>query len=206
MARKKEIRKLREPIPTLIGAGITEKWYFRHLKDYAHLKLDIKPKYFGSDTAYDMQKFVEGVLAMGGKAICIFDMDTTQWDDIEKDRKTQFIAAYQKNPNVILCGSMPSIEYWFLLHFEKSKSQDFDKINFLDRDEFLKFLNDRANEITDDKLRNDILKMLSDNLRYKDSEAAENNEIQRFYTPKLCENCQIYNKCKDCTLSECPKA
>jgi len=120
MARKKEIRKLREPIPTIIGAGITEKWYFRHLKDYAHLKLDIKPKYFGSDTAYDMQKFVEGVLAMGGKAICIFDMDTTQWDDIEKDRKIQFIAAYQKNPNVILCGSMPSIEYWFLLHFEKS--------------------------------------------------------------------------------------
>ena len=37
MARKKEIRKLREPIPTIIGAGITEKWYFRHLKDYAHL-------------------------------------------------------------------------------------------------------------------------------------------------------------------------
>ena len=67
-------------------------------------------------------------------------------------------------------------------------------VNFLDRDEFLKFLNDRANEIKDDKLRNDILKMLSDNLRYKDSENGENNEIQRFYTPILCQECPLYQK------------
>jgi len=76
--------------------------------------------------------------------------------------------------------------------------------DFLNRDEFLKFLNTRANEITDDKLRNDILKMLSDNMRYKESEKDENNEIQRFYTPVTCENCSIYQKCKGCKLSECP--
>lgn len=120
MARKKETRKLREPLPTVIGAGITEKWYFRHLKNLEHLKLEVKPKYFGSDTAYDMQKLVEGVLSMGGKAICVFDMDTTQWDEVEKERKERFIEEYCKNPDVILCESMPSIEYWFLLHFEKT--------------------------------------------------------------------------------------
>lgn len=80
-----------------------------------------------------------------------------------------------------------------------------DNVNFLDRDEFLQFLNSRANEIKDDKLRNDILKMLSDNLRYKDTERDENNEIQRFYTPITCENCEIYQRCKGCKLSECPK-
>lgn len=79
-----------------------------------------------------------------------------------------------------------------------------EKTNFLDRDEFLQFLNDRANQITDDKLRNDILKMLSDNLRYKDTERDENNEIQRFYTPVTCENCEIYKRCKGCTVSNCP--
>ena len=67
-----------------------------------------------------MQKLVEGVLAMGGKAICVFDMDTTQWDEVEKERKTRFIEEYCKNQDVILCDSMPSIEYWFLLHFEKT--------------------------------------------------------------------------------------
>lgn len=74
-----------------------------------------------------------------------------------------------------------------------------EKTNFLDRDEFLSFLNTRANEIQDDKLRNDILKMLSDNLRYKDTERDENNEIQRFYTPVICESCPIYLKCSSCS-------
>lgn len=80
-----------------------------------------------------------------------------------------------------------------------------EKTNFLDRDEFLQFLNTRANQLKDDKLRNDILKMLSDNLRYKDTERDEKNEIQRFYTPVNCENCTIYNKCKTCKLPECPE-
>ena len=69
-----------------------------------------------------------------------------------------------------------------------------DQVNFLDRDDFLKFLNKRANEITDDKLRNDILKMLSDNLRYKDGENDEVNEIQRFYTPIICKDCPLYRE------------
>lgn len=84
------------------------------------------------------------------------------------------------------------------------KNESVEKTNFLDRDEFLQFLNSRANEIKDDKLRNDILKMLSDNLRYKDTERDENNEIQRFYTPVTCENCAIYQKCKSCNVSSCP--
>lgn len=120
MARRRETRSMREPLPTVIGAGITEKWYFRHLKDLCGYKMEVKPKYFGSDTAYDMQKLVDNVLAMGGKAICVFDMDTTHWDAAEKERKEQFMKLYADNPDVILCDSMPSIEYWFLLHFEKT--------------------------------------------------------------------------------------
>lgn len=120
MARRRETRPMREPLPTVIGAGITEKWYFRHLKDLCGYKMEVKPKYFGSDTAYDMQKLVDNVLAMGGKAICVFDMDTTHWDAAEKERKEQFMKLYADNPDVILCDSMPSIEYWFLLHFEKT--------------------------------------------------------------------------------------
>lgn len=86
----------------------------------------------------------------------------------------------------------------------KSKGKDI-KTDFLNRDEFLQFLNVRANQITDDKLRNDILKMLSDNLRYKESDKEENNEIQRFYTPMICKECPIYRKCSSCKVEECPK-
>lgn len=86
-----------------------------------------------------------------------------------------------------------------------TKKTNVEETDFLNRDEFLKFLNTRANEIQDDKLRNDILKMLSDNMRYKESEKDEQTDIQRFYTPVICENCAIYNKCKDCNVINCPK-
>ena len=74
------------------------------------------------------------------------------------------------------------------------ETESANNVNFLDRDEFLKFLNDRANEVQDDKLRNDILKMLSDNQRYKDIDKAENQEINRFYTPLTCSDCPLYQE------------
>lgn len=77
---------------------------------------------------------------------------------------------------------------------QKVESKPAEKFNFLDRDDFLKFLNARANEITDDKLRNDILKMLSDNMRYKEAEKDTENEIQRFYTPLVCKDCPLYKE------------
>ena len=86
----------------------------------------------------------------------------------------------------------------------KIKEKDI-KTDFLNRDEFLQFLNLRANQITDDKLRNDILKMLSDNLRYKESDKEQENDIQRFYTPITCQDCDIYKRCANCSIEECPK-
>lgn len=118
--RKNESQKLREILPVVIGAGITEQWYFRHLKQFVGYRIDVRPRFFGSDNAYDMQKLVEEVLSIGGTVICVYDMDTTQTDVIEKERKEKFVSIYQTNPNVILSGSMPSIEYWFLLHYEKT--------------------------------------------------------------------------------------
>lgn len=41
----------------------------------------------------------------------------TTWDESEKKRFEQLKKNYGKNSNVILCDSLPSIEFWFLLHF-----------------------------------------------------------------------------------------
>lgn len=69
-----------------------------------------------------------------------------------------------------------------------------EEVNYLNRDEFLKALNKQANEIKDERLKNDTLKMLSDALRYKEADKAQNIDIHRFYTPLLCENCPLYQK------------
>lgn len=71
-------------------------------------------------------------------------------------------------------------------------------VNFLDRDQFLEYLNQKANSQTDEKLQNETLKMLSDNLRYKEGDS-EATEIQRFYTPVCCKDCEIYIKCSVCS-------
>ena len=76
-------------------------------------------------------------------------------------------------------------------------------VNFLNPDEFLQFANCQANEIQDEKERREYLKMIANLMNYKESDSAE-IEIQRFYTPILCETCEIYNKCKGCALLECP--
>lgn len=86
---------------------------------------------------------------------------------------------------------------------KEGRKNDF--VNLLDRDTFLEEINKGANSAKDEKDKREYLKMISDNLRYKDTERDENNEIQRFYTPITCENCEIYKRCKGCKLSNCPE-
>jgi hypothetical protein len=118
MARRNQSQiTKRTIIPTLIGAGITEQWYFTHLKALKNLHIKIRPRFFGNEHIHAMEKNVEIVLATEGMAIVVFDSDVSTWDDAEKQRLAKFRTKYAKNNNVILCDSMPSIEFWFLLHY-----------------------------------------------------------------------------------------
>ena len=80
---------------------------------------------------------------------------------------------------------------------ENGEFPTMEQINYLDRDQFLKALNNRANNTTDEKMLNDILKMLSDNMRYKEAEQTEKKEIHRFYTPLQCNECPLYQQEKE---------
>ena len=81
-----------------------------------------------------------------------------------------------------------------------------EKINFLDPEEFLKHANEQANRIKDDKERRSWLEMIAKLMNYKEQSDAEATEIKRFYIMKTCENCEIYQHCKACEFSKCPKA
>lgn len=120
MARRKPTKNIRQVRPTIIGAGITEQWYFTHLQSLFGLKIKIRPRYFGHENIFLLDKRIEQVLSDEGKAVVVFDADVTTWNDKEKKRFEQLKKKYAKNPNVILCDSLPSIEYWFLLHYENT--------------------------------------------------------------------------------------
>lgn len=84
------------------------------------------------------------------------------------------------------------------------KNANGDKIiNFQDRNEFLQYLEKRANEITDEKLKFDYIKQIAELQQYKkDADESGAKEIQRFYTPLQCQNCQLYKFRKDKTNAE----
>jgi len=120
MARKKNTRRLRNVTPTIIGAGITEQWYFTHLVKLFGYRFKIRPRFFGREDIDSIRRKIEDVLSNEGYAICVFDADVTQWDASAYKKLAQLKKDYEKNENVLLCDSMPSIEYWFLLHYKNT--------------------------------------------------------------------------------------
>ena len=118
MARKTSLRQRRSPIPTIIGAGITEQWYFTHLKALRGYRVKIRPRFFGTETAAGLDKKIEEVLRDESIAVCVFDADVSTWNEAERKKLAALQKKYEGNASVVLCDSMPSIEYWFLLHFK----------------------------------------------------------------------------------------
>lgn len=117
MARKVASRQQKEVIPTIIGAGITEQHYFKHLQNIMGWRMKIKPRFFGSEDITTIEKRVEVVLQEEGIAICVFDADVSAWNKKFKSKLEMFRSKYAREKNVIICDSMPSIEYWFLIHY-----------------------------------------------------------------------------------------
>ena len=117
MARRIKERKLKNPTITIIGEGATERYYFTHLKRLCGYNYVCKPRNFTEQTFDEMQKQIERVLADNGIAVCVFDADVTRTRPAEKTKFEDMKRKYADNPAVILCDSMPSIEFWFLLHY-----------------------------------------------------------------------------------------
>lgn len=110
--------KLRESV-YIIGEGITEKYYFQHLKKLKNYSCIVRPRFFSSkNSIYYLEKRTSDLLQADVKVICVFDSDVSQRNKEEKLRLNNFIKSYKNNKNVIICDSLPSIEFWFLLHFK----------------------------------------------------------------------------------------
>lgn len=117
MARRIKERELKNPTITIIGEGATERYYFTHLKRLRGYNYVCKPRNFTEQTFDEMQKQIDRVLADGGIAVCVFDADVTRTRPAEKTKYEDMFRKYASNPSVVLCDSMPSIEFWFLLHY-----------------------------------------------------------------------------------------
>ena len=114
--------------PFIISGGKnTERFYFKHINDLTDYKFNIKPEYFADESNYTevFPKRIKEILSKNtdAKIYCVFDWDTIYADETCLKKHDAFVAEFVdeiKNGTVVICHSMPSIEYWFLLHFEEN--------------------------------------------------------------------------------------
>ena len=87
MARKIKERKLKNPNITIIGEGLTERCYFKHLKSLKGYRYTCKPRNFSQQSIDDLQKQIDKVLADDGVAVCVFDADVARAKPAERSWK-----------------------------------------------------------------------------------------------------------------------
>ena len=120
----KGTRDLNPLFPFIISGGEkTEHWYFKHITIVTNYKFNVFPEYFGNESNYAVEfpQRIDNIKKNNPDALiyCVFDFDAIRRNGkTELDKFKQFSEKYVHNDSVIICHSMPSIEYWFLLHFE----------------------------------------------------------------------------------------
>lgn len=118
MARKQpnRKRKLKRGIAVL-GEGRTEQYYLKHLKDLMGYKYAIRPYLFDNITLTTAENIIDDLLEEDYGLIVFFTDFDTVINQANQKAFNRFRTKYADVGNVLICESMPSIEYWFLLHF-----------------------------------------------------------------------------------------
>lgn len=116
MGRKQKNKRLKLKYAVL-GEGITEQWYLKHLKKHENYVYAIRPTLF-ADVSIEKAEGIIDELVTGG---CDHITFLTDYDTIISQGKQEVFDRiknkYSDNDDVLICESMPAIELWFLLHF-----------------------------------------------------------------------------------------
>lgn len=120
MARRIDNRGQKKRSITILGEGLTEQHYFTHIRTLFGYHYTIKPYFFSVTSLTEMDKKIAEAITDGGIAIAVFDADVAHRNEVEKKKLETIRRKYANKKNVVLCESLTSIEYWFLLHFENT--------------------------------------------------------------------------------------
>ncbi len=117
MARGNRNRQLRLKYAVL-GDGLTEQYYLKHLKGINGYNYAIKPSLFDNIEISQASEIICELLRGGVDGVVyLTDYDTI----VNQSRKVAFDKLKDKfkdDVKVLICETMPSIEFWFLLHYQ----------------------------------------------------------------------------------------
>jgi hypothetical protein len=117
MRKKRPAQNTRQVIH-IVGEGLTELFYFSHIKRLLDYHCSISPRLFENNSIEKIEKKIIELLKEDVFVICVFDADVSRRSTAENKKLTALKKRYAKNTNVLLCDSLQSIEFWFLLHYE----------------------------------------------------------------------------------------
>jgi hypothetical protein len=104
----------------VLGDGQTEQYYLQYLKNIRCYTYIVRPRLFRNITIETSGKLIKELLEQGyDLVIYLTDYDTVVAQG-KIDKFNNITAKYRKNYRVKICESMPSIEFWFLLHYIKT--------------------------------------------------------------------------------------
>ena len=129
-------RSIQDPTFVFVVDGETEIWYLQMLKrNERQLRLNIKPEIPNKKSIEDQFKLVVDLARREySKVFWLVDLDTIikETRDTSKGKKTalQIFIEFRKTllkkyKNVIVIVNNPCLEFWFLMHYEKT-SKHFD--------------------------------------------------------------------------------
>jgi len=122
--RSASFRKTR-PSVVILGEGLTEQCYFQHLKRIKGLHCTVEPRLHRNTTIFSFEKKITALIQSDIDVICVFDTDVAETNPEEKRRLKHFRKKFGNHPKVTICDSLPSVEYWFLLHFQDGQGVSF---------------------------------------------------------------------------------
>ena len=117
MRKKKPTLNTRQAIH-IVGEGQTELFYFKHLKKLMNYRCTISPRLFENNSIAKIEKKIDELSKEDVFVICVFDADVSRRSEVENNKLQRLKDKCNKKDNILLCDSLQSIEYWFLLHFE----------------------------------------------------------------------------------------
>lgn len=103
----------------IIGEGLTEQFYFKHLKSVRNYNCQVQPGLFKNNSYYKLEKSISIYLKVASFIICVYDMDVAERNEKARNQLQKLMNEYGGNEKVLLCPSLPCIEYWFLLHYNQ---------------------------------------------------------------------------------------
>ncbi len=104
----------------ILGEGLTELWYFKHLKKLFNFRCIVEPRLCQNTCIHDFSRRIDALLSADVTIICVFDADVAGRNEVERQKLNNLRTEYEGNEKVVFCDSLPAIEYWFLLHYDNT--------------------------------------------------------------------------------------